>query len=181
MRSCLASTDEPGAAPIGRSEFVRASGRWCAERRFVRNAAMITQVKDRQLLTQVVRDLEGFGIVPLVFGGWSMELLGLEPARDHTDIDLLVTAPTQVVDAFIASRTEVIEKRFSHKRSFVEAGVLVELFLVNPADGSTRFWDEAAVIWPSLQAVVIADLPVAPAETVFHYAKHYDAVHAARP
>ena len=142
---------------------------------------MITPMNDRSLVTQVVHDLVAFGMIPLVFGGWATELLGLEPARSHRDIDLLVIAPAEVVDAFIASRNEVIEKRLSHKRAFIEAGVLVELFLVNPADGSTRFWDEVAVVWPSLEAVVVAGLPVAPMETVSHYSKHYDVIHAASP
>ena|SRR5437868_5565856 len=142
---------------------------------------MITEVNDRELLTQVVSDLLAFGMMPLVFGGWAMELLGLEASREHEDIDLLVVAPTEMVDSFVASRREAIGKRFSHKRAFVEAGVLVELFLVNPADGSTQFWDRVTVTWPSLKAVVIADLPVAPAETVSHYANEYGAIHAARP
>ncbi|HEV2071302.1 MAG TPA: hypothetical protein VGR26_16045 [Acidimicrobiales bacterium] len=84
-------------------------------------------MKDRSLVTRVVHDLVAFGMIPLIFGGWATELLGLEPARSHRDIDLLVIAPAEVVDAFIASRNEVIEKRLSHKRAFIEAGVLVEL------------------------------------------------------
>jgi hypothetical protein len=141
---------------------------------------MITGVNDRGLVSQVAHELVATGITPLVFGGWAKELLDLEPARGHKDIDLLVIATTAVVDSFVAARCEVIEKRFSHKRAFIETGVLVELFLVDPVTGSTRFWDEVSIIWPSLRPVVVEELPVAPVETIAHYGTHYEAIHAGR-
>lgn len=116
---------------------------------------------DRHLLRRVLEELEAERLAPLVFGGWAGELLGLEPVRPHKDIDLLVGAEADSVDAFVAERHEVQAKRFSHKRAFVEDGELVELFLVDPATGTTKFWDRLVVEWPSLEPVIVDQFPVA--------------------
>jgi len=127
-----------------------------------------------------VGDLSQEALSPLVFGGWASELLGLEAPRPHNDIDLLVVAPTASVEAFVATRDEVVGKRFSHKRAFIEDGALVELFLVDPAVGTTRFWDTVEVAWPSLDPIVIDDLPVVSATVLRLYQERYSEIHAAR-
>jgi hypothetical protein len=138
-------------------------------------------VVDRDLLRRVVGDLSRETLSPLVFGGWASELLGLEEPRSHNDIDLLVVAPTLSVNAFLAARDEVVGKRFSHKRAFIEDGELVELFLVDAASGTTRFWDAVEVVWPSRDPVVIDDLPVVSASVLRMYQDRYAQIHAERP
>lgn len=137
-------------------------------------------VADRQLLSRVVREVTVERLSPLVFGGWASELLGLEEPRPHKDIDLLVVASTASVDAFLATRDQIPGKRFSHKRAFIEDGVLVELFLVDPATGTTRFWDQVVVAWPSLEPVMIDELPVASPATLSLYRDRHDEIHASR-
>jgi hypothetical protein len=64
-------------------------------------------------------------------GGWSRELLGLETARPHSDIDLLVTDPDITrLDEWLSTLEEISAKRFAHKRAFRLDGEMVELHLV---------------------------------------------------
>ena len=56
----------------------------------------------------------------------------------------------------------------------------MELFLVDPAVGTTRFWDTVEVAWPSLDPIVIDDLPVVSATVLRLYQERYSEIHAAR-
>lgn len=134
------------------------------------------------LVRTVVADLSAAGLGPLVFGGWAEELLGVTPLRTHSDIDLLVVAEAPAVDVFVSQRQEIVQKRFSHKRAYVEDGVLVELFLVARHEGveTTTFWDTRRWTWPPLEPVMVNGLPVAPAAAVAAYRTHYGDIASAR-
>lgn len=135
-----------------------------------------------ELVRTVVADLSAADLGPLVFGGWAEELLGLAPPRTHSDIDLLVVAEAQAVEVFVSRRHEIVQKRFSHKRAYVEDGVVVELFLVDRHEGvdKTTFWDTRLWTWPSLEPVMVDGLPVAPAAALAAYRTHYDDIAGAR-
>ena len=75
--------------------------------------------------------VEEAGFQAALVGGWSRELLGLEPVRQHSDIDLVVTDPEiNELDAWLSTTDEIVAKRFPHKRAFLLGGVMVELHLV---------------------------------------------------
>jgi hypothetical protein len=75
--------------------------------------------------------VESGGFQTTLVGGWSRELLGLEPARPHSDIDLLVTDPDITrLDEWLSTLDEITAKRFAHKRAFRLDGEMVELHLV---------------------------------------------------
>jgi hypothetical protein len=78
-----------------------------------------------------LRMVEEEGFQATLVGGWSRELLGLEPVRQHSDIDLVVTDPEMSkLDTWLSTRDEIVAKRFPHKRAFLLGGVMVELHLV---------------------------------------------------
>ena len=130
----------------------------------------------------MVDDLSAAGLGPLVFGGWAEELLGVTPPRSHSDIDLLVVAKPHAVDDFVSRRQEIVQKRFSHKRAYVEDGVMVELFLVGRDEDveTTTFWDTRLWTWPRLEPVMVDGLPVAPATALAAYRRQYEDIAAAR-
>jgi tRNA nucleotidyltransferase/poly(A) polymerase len=75
--------------------------------------------------------VEEAGFQAALVGGWSRELLGLEPPRPHSDIDLMVTdADIAKLDIWLSTQDEIRAKRFPHKRAFRLDGVMVELHLV---------------------------------------------------
>ena len=75
--------------------------------------------------------VESAGFQTTLVGGWSRELLGLEPPRPHSDIDLLVTDPDITrLDEWLSTVDEIRTKRFAHKRAFQLDGEMVELHLV---------------------------------------------------
>jgi tRNA nucleotidyltransferase/poly(A) polymerase len=92
---------------------------------------------EQEPLPLPVRALElvdAAGFQAALVGGWSRELLGLEPPRPHSDIDLVVTdADVAQLDAWLSTQDEIRAKRFPHKRAFRLEGVMVELHLVRRA------------------------------------------------
>jgi hypothetical protein len=97
-----------------------------------------------EILVSVVDELLADGFDAAVFGGWAEELLELQPPREHKDIDLLIIDPeVAALDRFVASRNEIELKRFSHKRAYVQSGILIELFVVRTRDNrrTTLFFD----------------------------------------
>jgi len=91
---------------------------------------------DLHLVKAVVGELADHGFDVAVFGGWAEELLGVAPPWQHRDIDLMLYLnDLQQLDRFVGLRGEVEAKRYSHKRAFVQAGTLVELFLAVREDG----------------------------------------------
>ena len=78
-----------------------------------------------------LRLVEAAGFKVALVGGWSRELLGLEPPRPHSDVDLVVTdADLTDLDRWLTSKDEIVAKRFPHKRAFRLDGTMVELHLV---------------------------------------------------
>ena len=72
------------------------------------------------------------GFQAALVGGWSRELIGLDPPQDHSDIDLIVTdADIEALDAWLATQNEIVLKRFPHKRAFLLDDVMVELHLLS--------------------------------------------------
>ena len=134
-------------------------------------------------LKEVVNQLVGAGFDVAVFGGWAEELLGLAAPRAHQDIDLLIVNPDPgELDAFVSTRTELIAKRLSHKRSYIAFGVLVELFLVTYEDGlwTTVFWGLSEHRWPELAWEHRRGLPVAPATALASYKSSHERIHRNR-
>jgi hypothetical protein len=75
--------------------------------------------------------VEEAGFQAVLIGGWSRELIGLDPPWDHSDIDLMVTdADIEALDAWLTTRNEIVLKRFPHKRAFLLDNVMVELHLL---------------------------------------------------
>ena len=91
-------------------------------------------VNDQTFVMKVTGLLRDARVNVWLFGGWAEELQGLVPARAHRDVDLLHPAGDfDRVDALLRTEpalTEIIAKRFAHKRAFVLDGVMVELVLV---------------------------------------------------
>ncbi|HEY4348815.1 MAG TPA: hypothetical protein VGM80_14620 [Gaiellaceae bacterium] len=102
----------------------------------------------------IQRRLEDEGLRTWIFGGWAEELRGLRNPGPHSDIDLLYPAGSfDLLDAVLVSAPEleqITEKRFSHKRAFVAAGTMVEVFLLRPCGNRhvTHFWGQLALEWP---------------------------------
>lgn len=89
------------------------------------------RVSDVGLALKALRLVEDAGFQAALVGGWSRELLGLEPVREHSDVDLVVTdADIAALDHWLSSRDEIVAKRFAHKRAFRLDGTMVELHLV---------------------------------------------------
>lgn len=102
-------------------------------------------------VVQVMTLLEEHGVTTWLFGGWAEELHGLIAPRDHLDVDLLYLGTDfELVDHFIQQGgvSEIVEKRFPHKRAFVFAEVMTEIILVQP-DLSTTFGERKRYTWPS--------------------------------
>lgn len=109
---------------------------------------------DRNFVARVTALLAEAGINTWIFGGWAEELRGLVPPRDHADLDLLCPADDfSTVDAFLATErvSEILLKRFPHKRAFEFEGIRVELFLVQKDETGhyTNFWGSIRYDWPA--------------------------------
>jgi tRNA nucleotidyltransferase/poly(A) polymerase len=92
---------------------------------------MLSAMASGSVPLDALRLVESAGFEAALVGGWSRELLGLEPPRDHSDVDLVVTdADMTQLDAWLQRQEEITAKRFPHKRAFLLDGVLVELHLV---------------------------------------------------
>ena len=114
----------------------------------------MTGRNDLLFVRDVMDRLDRGGIRTWLFGGWAEEMLGLTPARAHHDVDLLYPAADFTsVDAFIARSSdlaEIVQKRFGHKRAFLNQGIMIELMLVQHVDGRhiTLYRGTTTHIWP---------------------------------
>jgi len=106
-------------------------------------------------LLEIVTKLQNEGLEIVVFGGWSAELQGIENARLHSDIDLLILDGdfNHLVKFITHNEWEVI-KSYSHKKAFIVDSIMVEVFLVKIDDNelATEFiGEEGSVVfhWPS--------------------------------
>ena len=136
------------------------------------------------LVRQVIADLLAAGFEALLFGGWGEELLGLAEPRTHQDIDIVLVDPTlSALDAYVAAREKIPEKELSHKRAYLQDGVLVELFIARRLGATleTLFWDRLRWCWPGDMApVTVEGLPVAPVAAHRAFRESYTDVMAAR-
>jgi len=90
---------------------------------------------DAPLAVQALQMVEAAGFKAALVGGWSRELLGLEPARPHSDIDLLITdADVADLDDWLGGLDEIKAKHLPSKRAFRIDGTMVELHLVRRLD-----------------------------------------------
>jgi hypothetical protein len=142
---------------------------------------------DGGFLRTVVTPLRSIGADVVVFGGWAEELRGLRDPGSHSDVDLLYFAPGfDAIDGHVVSAPDLIEireKRFHHKRAFVQQSVRVELFLVSrDALGPfTPFWGREKYRWPlDVNGSVIDGLPVASAAALTAYRRDHEALVGAR-
>jgi tRNA nucleotidyltransferase/poly(A) polymerase len=86
---------------------------------------------DAGIAIEALELVEQAGFRAALVGGWSRELLGIEPPRPHGDVDLIITdADIDALDAWLIARDEIVAKRFPHKRAFLLHGTMVELHLV---------------------------------------------------
>lgn len=86
-------------------------------------------MNDLDFVLRAVDLLWAKGVRTWVAGGWGEELRGLEPPREHADLDLLYPARDwHRVDAL--ELAWIPGKRLAWKRAFVLEGTAVELFLV---------------------------------------------------
>jgi hypothetical protein len=83
-------------------------------------------------------------------------------------------------DALIACNgdlAEIRQKRFAHKRAFLSDGVMIELLLVQPADGKlvTLFWGTTSHVWPAdVLDQRVGGIRVASAASVLGYRTAHD-------
>jgi hypothetical protein len=140
---------------------------------------------DLLLVRRVIADLQEAHFDSLLIGGWAEELQGLARPREHVDIDvMLLDPPTDALHSFVADHHEVIEKRLSQKRAYLEDGILIELFIArcNGEHYETVFWDHLRWTWPShTLPVVLEGLPVASKEVLHSFRECHPIVTAARP
>jgi hypothetical protein len=137
----------------------------------------------RELLEEVYRLLRSSGLYVIVFGGWAEELQGLIAPREHADIDLLLLADSFAnLDALIGTNphvpTEILQKRFSHKRAFLYKGIMVECILVTTGGGraSSQYWDVHELAWPTPLVQEIAGFEVASLKVLGFYRNSWDTV-----
>lgn len=100
--------------------------------------------------------LTGAGFTTCLFGGWAEEALGVSGSRRHSDIDLLLVAPSwQMLEHDnplpALGFTEIPAKRFPHKRAYACLDLMVELVLVQPGGDrlETLFWGDVTYVWSS--------------------------------
>jgi len=102
----------------------------------------------------ILDTLGGAGFASCLFGGWAEEVLKLTGPRKHSDIDLLLVAPSWEMlvhhnPLSALGFTEIPAKRFPHKRAYVCLDLMVELFLVKPNGDrlETLFWGDVTYVW----------------------------------
>jgi hypothetical protein len=141
----------------------------------------MSRPNDLALVREMMARLGEGGVSTWLFGGWAAELLGLIRPRAHHDVDLLHAAPDFTnADALIARNgdlAEIRQKRFAHKRAFLSDGVMIELLLVQPADGKlvTLFWGTTSYVWPAdVLDQRVGGIRVASAAAVLGYRTAHD-------
>lgn len=107
-------------------------------------------------ILSILDTLTGAGFATCLFGGWAEEVLKLARPSRHSDIDLLLVAPSW--DRLVHHNplsglgfTEIPAKRLPHKRAYICLDLMVELFLVQPNGDrlETLFWGDVTYIWSS--------------------------------
>src|SRR5262245_6369627 len=85
-------------------------------------------------LLSTIRELADAQLPVWVFGGWAEELWGISEPRKHNDVDLLYPANDFTsLDQWLAATegvTEIVGKRFSHKRAVTYQWVMIEFLLL---------------------------------------------------
>lgn len=107
-------------------------------------------------LCSTLEQFEQLGLKLWVFGGWAEELWQITPPRPHKDIDLLYPAASfATLDCLIGSEkqfSEIVLKRFSHKRALLYQGIMLEFLLVegHGAKLTSSFFDRRYQFhWPA--------------------------------
>jgi hypothetical protein len=120
----------------------------------VRQGCGASALSTREGVAAVIALLARHGLDCAVAGGWAEELLGLRDPSPHSDIDLVyLSEDFRAVDAAIGSLdgmvSEVLQKRFKHKRAFLFEGTLCELVLIRSAPTApvTFFWGDVPFRW----------------------------------
>jgi hypothetical protein len=117
---------------------------------------------------EVVRDLSETGIQVASSGGWADE-------KDPSEIDLFVLDPdVERLDAFVAGRDEIAEKRFSHRRAFIAGGAVSGPRRHGPRSGTALRTDCGR-----LSLSMSAGLPVASREYLAPYTRDFATIPAA--
>jgi len=142
-------------------------------------------------LIDIVRYMESNGLMIIIFGGWSAELLDIEKSRPHSDIDLLMIDETfDNLTKLIAHNKWDIVKSYSHKKAFIVDGVMIEVFLVKSIDGEyiTEFIGKKMSMsfnWPSklfIKKIIKGrNFKLATKETMNNYKKSHKKIHSNSP
>jgi hypothetical protein len=143
---------------------------------------------------QELASLAAHGLRPILFGGWAKQLLGRWPGGPHQDLDVLVRAQRiEELDAYLAARRAqpFSPKRHPHKRGYLLAGTLVELFLVSQQGDElvTDFYGGYRRVWPApiSSELVVSGQPIelATPATILAYERDHrhvqDALFASQP
>jgi hypothetical protein len=100
------------------------------------------------------------------------------------EVLLMLDPPINALDAFLAERDEVVEKRLSQKRAYRADGVLVELFLAERTETEflTIWWGRLSWSGPfDMSPTMITELPVASKAVLQGFRDSYGNIIAARP
>ncbi len=119
-----------------------------------------------------------------LYGGWTEELWGLCPPKQHGDVDLLYPAPNfHRLDHWLSHTPDLspIEgKRFSHKRAMLYEQVMIEVVLLEPQSEGyvTHYFDHRyTLIWPhdTLSHLLVGGylFPVASCQALKLHRQHY--------
>jgi hypothetical protein len=142
-------------------------------------------------LLATVRMLADAQLSIWVFGGWAEELWGISAPRNHHDIDLLYPASDFTsLDHWLAGTediTEIVGKRFSHKRAIIYRQVMTEFLLLEREHESHRsnfFSGLYTLDWPAdtlRYTITVADraLNVASLAALQQYRQHHTEVQQA--
>ena len=90
-------------------------------------------------------------------------------------------------DEFLAGSQypEIAEKRSSHKRAFIRNGIMVEVLIAKPVNGSTRetvFWDTELFVWPvGTFELTHCELPIVSGQTIAAYEGEHARLQRASP
>lgn len=112
-----------------------------------------TPMNRPQTVTEILSKLTELGVKAALSGGWAEEAFGLSRPRAHKDIDLVIEADDfSAIDRFLAGgvlENEIAAKRFFHKRAFLFAETMVEIYLVQRRANRlvTLFWGDNEYRW----------------------------------
>ena len=107
-------------------------------------------------VVSILDTLTEAGFACCLFGTWAEEVLKLVRPCRHSDIDLLLVAPSWEMlvrdnPLSVLGFTEIPAKRLPHKRAYVCLDLMVELILVQPGGDrlETLFWGDITYVWSS--------------------------------